>query len=306
MLSTMTVALLSQDTSNDDALLRRLRVFLAVVDQGGVSAAARALQISQPAVSTQIKRLEAELGTSLFRRNGRRLVPNEQGLEIARILRQGLNELSATLNSVRDVSRARPAPLRFGFSAPQIALEAADIFRKADPHTVLELKAANSSDLFRALDAYELDVIMIGLEQPRPPYHCQFFLRQFVTVMVPLDHPFAARDTVSLKDLAREPIVLRESGSYTRELLMKAFSDMGLTPRIAFEVATREAVTEAVIRGFGIGPVLNGEAPLTGKLVCVTLEAGALVADDYLICHASSLNYGPVKRFLAASLRSGP
>jgi len=302
----MTIADLARDTPTDDVLLRRLRVFLAVVDHGGVSAAARDLQISQPAVSTQIKRLEAELGTSLFRRNGRRLIPNEQGAEIARILRQGLNELSATLNSVRDVSRARPAPLRFGFSAPQIALEAADIFRRADPHTVLELKAANSSDLLRALDAYELDVIMIGLAQPRPPYHCQFFLRQFITVMVPPDHTFAARDTVSLQDLAREPIVLRESGSYTRALLMTAFANMGLTPRIAFEVATREAVAEAVLRGFGIGPVLNGEAPSTGQLTSVALEDGALVADDYLICHASSLNYGPVKRFLAASLRSQP
>jgi DNA-binding transcriptional LysR family regulator len=285
----------------DESTLRRLRVFLAVVDAGGVGDAASVLGVSQPAVSTQIKRLEAELGVSLFRRSGRRLVVSEQGRDIAAVLRRGFGELALTLNAVSDIARSRSAPLRFGFSAPQIALEAADVFRRADPRTALELKAANSADLFQALDAYELDVIMIGLRGPRPPYHCQFYLRQNISVIVPRDHPLAGRRSVSLQELAREPVVLRERGSFTRTLLMEAFEAAGLSPRIAFEVATREAVAEAVSRGFGIGPVLDREAPRSSDLSIVMLENGRIVGDDYLVCHASALQYGPVRRFFTAN-----
>ncbi len=88
----------------DETTLRRLRVFLAVVDAGGVGDAARVLGVSQPAVSTQIKRLEAELGMSLFRRSGRRLAVSEQGRDIARVLRRGFGELVLTLNAVRDIA----------------------------------------------------------------------------------------------------------------------------------------------------------------------------------------------------------
>lgn len=286
---------------DDDATLRRLRVFLAVVEAGGVGDAARLLGVSQPAVSTQIRRLEAELGVSLFRRSGRRLVVSEQGADIAGVARRGFGELALTLNAVRDIARSRGAPLRFGFSAPQIALDAADVFRRADPHTALELRAANSTELFAALDAYDLDVIMIGLRAPKPPYHCQFFRRQCISVIVPQTHPLANAQALTLRDLAGEPIVLRERGSFTRALLMEAFEAAGLVPRIAFEVATREAVAEAVRRGFGLGPVLDHEAPSADDLRTLELEGGAIIGNDYLVCHASALQYGPVRRFFAVN-----
>lgn len=295
----------SRHARGHDALLRRLRVFLAVVDHDGVGEAAKALGISQPAVSTQLRRLEAELGLPLFRRSGRRLAVSDQGTEIARVLRRGFGELALTLNAVRDIARAPAAPLRFGFSAPQIALDAADVFRRADPRTLLELRAANSADLFAALDAYELDIIMIGLPGERPPYHCQFFQRQSLAVMLPPGHALTGERNLTLDVLAREPIVIRERGSYTRALLMEAFERRGLVPRIAFEVATREAVAEAVRRGFGIGPVLDGEAPHSPDLRMLSVEGGTLVADDYLVCHANALLYGPVRRFLAANDRRG-
>ena len=104
-----------------------------------------------------------------------------------------------------------------------------------------------------------------------------------------------------MRDLAGEPIVLRERGSFTRALLMEAFEAAGLVPRIAFEVATREAVAEAVRRGFGLGPVLDHEAPSADDLRTLELEGGAIIGNDYLVCHASALQYGPVRRFFAVN-----
>jgi DNA-binding transcriptional LysR family regulator len=97
---------------------------------------------------------------------------------------------------------------------------------------------------------------------------------------------------------------LREQGSYTRALLESALAEAKIIPNIAFEVSTREAVAEAVRRGFGLGPVLDGEAPRDGDLALVPLAGGAIVADDYLVCQASSMNYGAVRRFLSINART--
>lgn len=285
----------------DLSLLRRLRVFLAVVEAGGVGDAARALGISQPAVSTHIRKLEAHLGASLFRRTGRKLVVNERGAELLALLPRAFWDLGHTLNAAREVAGAVNSPLRFGFSAPQTALEAAQMFRQQDAATMLDLKVANSTDLFEELDSYQLDIIMIGMDQPDPAYECQFFKRQSVSVMLPGDHRFAGKPDMSLAQLARLPLVLRESGSYTRKVLLRAFEQAGLTPRIAFEVATREAVAEAVRRGFGVGPVLNGEAERGSDLVLLSVEGGSIMSDDYLVCHKDALRYGPIRRFLQAT-----
>ena len=290
-----------RESQNDDAFLRRLRVFKTVVDCGGVGEAARALGVSQPAVSTQILRLEDHLGVSLFRRTGRRLVVTDQGRQVAEILQTGLGEVSRMLNAVRDASRSQVALLRFGFSAPQIALDAAARFRRTDPRTQLELRAANSRDLLVSLDHHELDVIMIGLPAPKAPYHCQFFRRQIAGVQVPCAHAMAGRKSVALRDLADQPLVLREPGSYTRDVILAAFEALALAPRIAFEVATREAVAEAVRHGFGVGPVLSREAPTSDDLTFIPLESGRIEAREFLVCHRSTAQYGPIKRFFAAN-----
>ncbi len=294
----------SQSMANierDLALLRRLQVFRAVVERGGVGDAARALSISQPAVSTHVRNLEAELGASLFRRTGRKLVVNERGAELLSVLPKGFWELRKTLNSAREVAGAVNSPLRFGFSAPQTALEAAQLFRKQDATTRLDLRVANTADLFEALDSYQLDIIMIGLDHPAPDYACQFFKRQHVSVMLPRDHRLARDKDISLKHLAQLPLVLRESGSFTRKVLLAAFETAGLSPQIAFEVATREAVAEAVRRGFGVGPVLNEEAERSPELALLSVEDRTIHSSDYLVCHKDSMRYGPIRRFLQAT-----
>lgn len=290
----------------DLALLRRLQVFRAVVEQGGVGDAARALSISQPAVSTHVRNLEAELGTSLFRRTGRKLVVNDRGADLLSVLPKGLWELRKTLNSAREVAGAVNSPLRFGFSAPQTALEAAQLFREQDATTRLDLRVANTADLFEALDSYQLDVIMIGLDRPAPGYACQFFKRQHVSVMLPCDHRLAGQSDISLNQLARLPLVLRESGSFTRKVLLAAFETAGLTPNIAFEVATREAVAEAVRRGFGVGPVLSEEAERSPDLTLLSLQGRTIHSDDFLVCHTDSMRYGPIRRFFQATSGTQP
>lgn len=114
--------------------------------------------------------------------------------------------------------------------------------------------------------------------------------------------PFASRTTISLQELEDQPIVLREHGSYTRDLFMAAVETAGPPPRIAFEVATRKAVH----RRLTMGHVLNGGAPQTRALRWIPIEHRALIADDYLVCHADALNYGSVSRFMMANEQPDP
>ncbi|MEL6582672.1 MAG: LysR family transcriptional regulator [Pseudomonadota bacterium] len=290
----------------DEALLRRLRMFLAVIDEGGVTEAAKALGKTQPAITTQVKALEADLQVALFRRVGRKLALTEKGEEIAALSRRALGELSTSINKILEATTGPTPPLRLGFSAPQTMLQAAAAFKRTDPNTQLELRGATTQELFGGLDSYALDVIMIGLDAPLPRYHCQHYTRQSVVVALPEGDERATTGALTLRELSEIPIVLREEGSFTREVLLRAFQRAKLSPQIAFEVSTREAVAEAVRRGFGAGPVLSEEANALPGLTFCALENSEVFADDYLVCHHSALSYGPVARFLAANAPAAP
>ena len=291
---------MSTQPSADDALIRRLRILLEVIRTGGVSDAARALGVSQPAITNQIRSLETDLGLTLFRRTGRRLVVTDKGAQIAETARRLLGELSLGLDTIRDAARGAEAQIRIGFSAPHTALRAAQTFRASDPGTRLIFRAANTTDLFEALDRYELDIIMIGLDAPRTRYHCQLYERQHLTALFPADHPLASDAPLTLTELASLPIVLREEGSFTRWIATDAFKRAGLVPYIATTIATREAVAEATLRGFGIGLVLSSEQPHSQGLRCRPITP-TIDAADYLVCHLSALSYPPVARFLDAA-----
>src|ERR687885_729315 len=103
-------------TSMDLIDLRRLRTFLQVVESGGVTAAAEQLAVSQSDVSFHVRQLERELGISLLARQGRRVVPTEAGLMVARSAQAVLNETYSLQRAVADFREGRAGAIRLGAS----------------------------------------------------------------------------------------------------------------------------------------------------------------------------------------------
>ena len=99
-----------------------------------------------------------------------------------------------------------------------------------------------------------------------------------------LDHPFARRASVSLQELQDQPLLQREEGSSTRRALEGVLKDAGVTPRLAMEIGSREALREAAARGIGIGVVSEAEFIPDARLRPVRIEGDPAFTETHLYC----------------------
>ena len=233
--------------------LRRLRLFLAVVDDGGMTRAAEAEHVSQPSVSQAIRELETELGTPLFHRVGRRVVLTAAGDALVEPARQALRDVEtgrAAVEAVAGLAAGRldlvalptlaadpVAPLvgAFRVAHPGIDIALAD---PADALEVVELVASGECELGITAEPV-LDAGLVSHALGR---------QDLLAVLPPGSH---ASHTMAVATLARFPLVTAPSGTTTRTQLEEAFADAGVIPQIAVVAAQREAILPLVLAGAG-------------------------------------------------------
>jgi DNA-binding transcriptional LysR family regulator len=281
----------------DETVIRRLRVFLAVVDGKSFSGAARRLGVSQPAVTQQVRGLEDALQTRLFSRLGRTVMLTDAGRRAATVAREMLMQIDAAFTALRGVS-AQPLVLRIGFSAPQIAMPVASRFKASYPTIGLQFVAANTSELIELLRASELDVIFVGLQAPLSRFHCRLIFNQPLVAIVPLDDPWAGRSSITLDELCLRPSIIREAGSFTRQVFFEAAAKAGHVPEISYDVASREAACEAVAQGLGISTVLKRECPHDNRIAQVPIEDDTVAGGEFVVTYKSAARLPPVANLL--------
>ncbi|SIO12469.1 transcriptional regulator, LysR family [Rhodovulum sp. ES.010] len=218
--------------------LHHLRLFRAVARDGTLTGAARALNLSQSAVSAQIRTLEAALGHDLFERRGRGLVLTEAGriaLDHAEAIFRTADDLSATL---REAGRARRA-LRIGALATlsrnfQMAF-LRPLVGRADVELVL--RSGSQAELLRGLDALSLDVVLTDLLPARDaasPYLVHRLAEQPVGLIgTPARVGAGGRSLADV--LNAEPVILPTPESALRAGFDALAERLGIVPRIAAE-----------------------------------------------------------------------
>lgn len=218
--------------------LHHLRLFRATAREGTLTAAARALNISQSAVSTQIKALEADLGHDLFERRGRNLVLTEAGriaLDYAEQIFRASEQLSATFRAVggqRKVLRIGAlATLSRNFQMQFLA----PLIGRDDVEVVL--RSGTQGSLLRALDALSLDVVLTNLVPARDaasPYLVRRIAQQSVSLVGTRSRlALAAQGLRTL--LTAAPLILPTPETALRAGFDAMIERMGIVPRIAAE-----------------------------------------------------------------------
>lgn len=231
----------------------RLRALVAVVETGGYSAAARRLGVAHTSVAQQIRELEAEQGVHLFDRVGRTLAPTPLCEELHGI---GLRILDAELDAERLLSRRDAAGRRhlrvgLGNAMPGMAL-VAQVVREI-PSLSVSVISGSHQRIMQALVRREIDAGVLP-DVPRDPrFRVARLVAQEVVAIAHPEHPLAAGGRVALPVLARQPLIFRTRGSSTQKLVDRAFKSAGLEPTPVLMADTRDAVTEAVALGVGIG-----------------------------------------------------
>ncbi|WFE91563.1 LysR family transcriptional regulator [Roseibium porphyridii] len=218
--------------------LHHLRLFRAVAREGTLTGAARVLNLSQSALSSQIKTLEAALGHDLFERRGRGLLLTEAGriaLDHADAIFRTAEDLTATLRhsgTERKVLRVGSLAtlsrnFQIGFLKPMI--------RRPDVEVVL--RSGPQGDLLRALEALSADVVLTNLVPARDassPYLVHTLSEQPVSLVGPIGLPeLAERPWTEL--LATEPLILPTPESALRASFDALLVQLGIVPKIAAE-----------------------------------------------------------------------
>jgi DNA-binding transcriptional LysR family regulator len=236
--------------------LRQLRAFVTVADERQFTRAADRLLIAQPAVSTQIRRLERELGEPLFHRDrrettltaaGEALLPHARAaLAAAERGRETVASLRGVLHGRLHVGVAGPVDDRLGRALGE--------FRRAHPAVEIRLSSHQNADLIDALARGEVDAGIIGLgAQPLPATLTTLLLYAEPLVLATAsDAPLASRTGATIEALRDQPLVALPRGSGLRTLLEQACSAAGFTPHIAAEAAELTSLMRLVAAGLGL------------------------------------------------------
>ena len=195
--------------------LRQLEYLVAVADHLSFRRAAEAVHVSQPALSTQIQRLETLLGVKLFERDRRTVVATRAGIAAAaraRHILQRVDELVEFAGSFREPLSGR---LRLGVIpsiAPYLLPIALPAVRAAHPDLRLLLREDTTERLLEQLHDGHLDVVLLALEARLGDVHRHPLFDDPFVLAVPKGHPLARRKTVREADLEGEPVLLLEDG----------------------------------------------------------------------------------------------
>jgi DNA-binding transcriptional LysR family regulator len=273
--------------------LAQLRTFERVARTGNLSTAARSLGVSQPAVSGQIARLEREHATALFERVRRRLVLTAAGRGLLQDVRRVfavLDEAEQHLAQTRDL---RVGVLRLAASVTSSGYDAPDLmiaFRSRHPGVSVQLFTGNSTRVVERVVALEADVGLVAADVMHRELARHLLFVDPVVLVVPRRHALARHRTISIARLAREPLVLRETGSATRALIEQQFAAHGVDVNMAMEVSSNEAIKRIAAMGQGLGVVSRRSViddMRAGHLRTVDIHAGGrpIRQHVYLVHH---------------------
>lgn len=281
----------------------RLRTFLAVARHASFSAGARAIGLSQPTATTQIQGLEREFNVELFHRRGRRIELTAVGRALLPIAQQMSMLESEATNLLRDSGQLNRGQLKVGAVGPFHVIEMVDLYRRDYPQIDVSIRIGNSASVLADLENYVTDVgVLAGLHDD-PAFVAQLYARHPVILFAHLDHPFARHDEVRLQALQGQPLLRREQGSTTRVALEQELDKADVTPRIAMEIGSREALREAAIRGIGIGVVSEAEYIADPRLKVIRISGDPVCTETYLYFLAERRSSQVIASFLRTLAR---
>lgn len=240
--------------------LRQLEYAVAVARHGGVTAAAEALHVSQPALSVALGQLEALLGQPLFlRRAGGPMVPTSFGRAF---LDRAAAELAA-LERLMAGAALQAVPVRLACFEDLAPVLLAPLLRRlaaAAPEVTVTPQVLGFEPLTEGLRAGRIDLAItydLGLDAA---FTRALLARVPAHAVLAADHPLATAPAISLADLADQPLILADQGlSLTH--MRRLFADRGLVPRIAHRAATLELMRSLAANGLGVGLSYTRPAP---------------------------------------------
>jgi molybdate transport repressor ModE-like protein len=234
--------------------LKQLRALAAVIKTGSMTAAAKELNVTPPAITIQMQLLEQIVGMPLIERAGDGPNVTDAGAKLlaaARQIEAALADCEQELNLIKGLQGGR-VTVGVVSTAKYFAPRALAAFQKTHPAIEVRLTVGNRVETIRALQDFAADVVIMG----RPPETLDVE-RAIIgdhphIIIASPDHRLARKPNVTMADLAQETFLVREEGSGTRILMESLFKGEGLEPTIGMEIGSNETIKQAVMADMGL------------------------------------------------------
>jgi len=255
--------------------LRQLQYLVALADEKHFTRAAAREHVAQPALSQQIRSLEAELGLALVQRTTRRVSMTHAGEVLVARARRALAELDAAraeLGSLAGVQAGRLSVGALHTMGPVDLSLLLATFHERHPAVELTVREQSSEELAAMLREDEIDLAFLSVTERIQAHGLALrpLVSEELVVVLPADHRLAGRRSLRLAELSRESFISFREGARLRELLTSSAAGAGFQPKIALESNESRRIRSLVSHGLGVAVLPRSDAEGPGAVVAVS------------------------------------
>jgi DNA-binding transcriptional LysR family regulator len=282
--------------------IRQLKAFLAIAEAKTFTAGARRVNVTQAAISMQIRQLEDEVGIPLFTRTPRRVILTEAGERLLDRARRILREHDAALAEISEIAGAEHGRLRIGsasamFTTTQLPWILERLKNKF-PNAEITVSSGTSQVLVDKIMHGDIDIAFISLPVEAASVQTDLLFSDEIVAIAHPGHPLAKQKVISAAALAGESLILGEKGGNTRRMIDDFFDMANVKPNVVMELSRQEAINQMVESKMGVG--IAGAKAVSkeiadGKLISWFIE-GAEIKWDLGLARLRSGYFSPIGR----------
>ncbi|MEO5565318.1 MAG: DNA-binding transcriptional regulator OxyR [Luteimonas sp.] len=247
--------------------LRDLQYLVALAEHRHFGRAAAACFVSQPTLSTQVRKLEEELGVTLVERAPRKVMLTAAGRDVAERARRILAEAEQLKEAARRTIDPEAGSVRLGMFptlGPYLLPHVMPQIRARFPRLELLLVEEKSPELLRRLHQGQLDAALLAMPLHDEQLHVEFLFEEAFVLAVPAQHRLAAQAALSMSDLSRERLLLLEDGHCLRDQALDVCQLAGASEKSEFQATSLETLRQMVAANVGVTllPALAVQPPV--------------------------------------------
>lgn len=286
---------------------RMMEAFSAVMEAGSVSAAARYLGVSQPAVSRLLKQFEDELGFSLFHRAKGKLTPTPEAHRLSIDVGNALDGIDRVRRSAEDVRRHGVGQLRVGVTPmlyEAVLHRLLHGFLREHPHLVLTMETGLTEMMVDWLLRDQVELAFASMLESHPGIEAIALIETHSVVLMPPGHALAAKRSIGVEDLAEVPLITMTRRYPSRHRIEQMFRRAGVPMRLRAETNLSGTICDLVRMGHGVA-ILN--ALSWGGAGRGDLEARPLtprLVNRYGVLHLADRGFSRPAQQLIAAIRA--
>jgi len=255
--------------------IRQLRALAAVSKSRSITGAAKQLHLTQPAVTLQLRNLQALAGLPLIQRTKDGMLLTDAGREVLALAGRIEAAMADCGTSLEMIAGKTAGRISIGAvsTAKYFVPFAISGFSRLHPNIDVTLSIGNRQEIGTALRGYDLDIAIMGRPPADIPMDVHLIGDHPHVIIAPTAHRLARKTKLGLNELAGETFLTREPGSGTRGLMEQLFGSAGMAPKIGMVMSSNETIKQAVIAGLGI-------AFISAHTVATELDERRLVTLD--------------------------